>query len=461
MVLIRNARLVDGLAPTSDPVDVAVTVGTISAIGANLPRDDEEFDADGRWLTPGLWDHHVHMEQWALTRERVDVSDAESPAHVAALLRAHGGPDLTVGIGFRDALWAEPPTPEALETVGFPVVVISADVHTTWTNRAALASLGRPDTHWWLTETEAFELGRQVTAIDNDNIDQLVAAAARSAAARGVTGIVDLELSGAVRAWQRRAAAGFETLRVEAGVYEHELGDELPPTGTGLSEFVSMGRLKLFADGSLNTRTAWCHDPYPDGGHGFAAHDVDALAAIVAGAHERGISATIHAIGDAAVGQALDVFERVGTGGRIEHAQLVARPDASRFAALGVSASVQPAHLLDDEPVAEAEWIGRTSRAFPLRSLRDAGAHLLFGSDAPVAALDPWLAMSAAVNRSWHSASRLTPAEALVATTGGARLAVGARADLALCDADPLDAERLTSMSVAATWLAGHPTHPG
>lgn len=455
MTVLRQVRL-----PGADePTDVAFAGGVISAIGPDLPSvDDDVFEADGRWLIPGLWDHHVHMEQWALARERVDVAAGTSPAQVAALMREHG-PGLTVGIGFRDALWPEAPTSDVLDAIDFPVVVISADVHTTWANRAALSLLGRPDDHWWLTETEAFELGRQVTAIDNDNIDELVTTAARAAAARGVTGVVDLELSGAIDAWQRRAAAGFDVLRVEACCYEHEFDGDLASTGTALSEFVTMGRLKLFADGSLNTRTAWCHDPYADGGHGFAAHDTVTLVAIVTAARQRGIGSTIHAIGDAAVGQALDVFEQVGGGGRIEHAQLVTERDLPRFASLGVQASVQPAHLLDDEPVAEAEWSGRTDRAYPFRGLCDAGAEILLGSDAPVARLDPWLAMDAAVNRSWHPESRLTPAEALRATTGGARLAVGAPADLALCDANPLDPAALASMTVAATWLAGHQTH--
>jgi predicted amidohydrolase YtcJ len=176
----------------------------------------------------------------------------------------------------------------------------------------------------------------------------------------------------------------------------------------------------------------------------------------------------VHAIGDEANRLALDAFETVGTGGRIEHAQLLLDADVARFAALGVTASVQPEHAMDDRDVADHYWAGRTGRAFTLRSLLDAGATLALGSDAPVAPLDPWVTMAAAVWRSrdglrpWHPEQRISVAEAITASTHGRfGVAVGDVADLCVVDLDPLGAsvEQLRLMPVSATMLGGRWTH--
>ena len=105
----------------------------------------------------------------------------------------------------------------------------------------------------------------------------------------------------------------------------------------------------------------------------------------------------VHAIGDRANARVLDAFEAVGCSGSIEHAQLLRREDVARFAALGVVASVQPEHAMDDRDVADRYWAGRTDRAFMLAELAAAGVELALGSDAPVAPIDPWVAISAAV----------------------------------------------------------------
>ncbi|NQU36567.1 MAG: amidohydrolase family protein, partial [Actinobacteria bacterium] len=147
--------------------------------------------------------------------------------------------------------------------------------------------------------------------------------------------------------------------------------------------------------------------------------------------------------------------------------------DLLRFARLGVRASVQPAHLLDDRDATHTVWPDRQERSFVFRSLLEAGATLALGSDAPVALLDPWLAISAAVHRSaderpaWNPAQALTPRQALAASVDGQRLQVGARGDVVLLDADPLtpwvDSAHagffLRSMPVSATISAGRATH--
>jgi predicted amidohydrolase YtcJ len=154
----------------------------------------------------------------------------------------------------------------------------------------------------------------------------------------------------------------------------------------------------------------------------------------------------------------------------IEHAQLIRREDAVRMGELGLVASVQPAHLLDDRDVSDRVWPGAGERSFAFRWLRDAGVTLALGSDAPVSPLDPWLAMAAAVHRSgdarepWHPAQALTVREALAASVDGQpTVGVGSRADLVLLERDPLTATpaELRTMPVALTLVAGRPVESG
>jgi predicted amidohydrolase YtcJ len=235
-----------------------------------------------------------------------------------------------------------------------------------------------------------------------------------------------------------------------------------------------MGPLKIISDGSLNTRTAWCCEPYAEGG-GIGAPNLSSagLRSLLLHATRHGLEVAVHAIGDAAVGEALAAYEETGARGTIEHAQLMGREDSRTMARLGVRASVQPAHLLDDRDTTESFWPDRTDRCFALRWLHDDGVEVVFGSDAPVSPLDPWDAMAAAVHRTgddrapWHPEQALTVHEALAASTDGhGTVGPGHLGDLALLDADPLprgsseeQARALRAVRVAATWVDGRMVH--
>jgi predicted amidohydrolase YtcJ len=485
---LRSARLV----PTGRLCDILIRDGRCVVLHPDHDTDEpaEIVDLDGRWVLPGLWDRHVHFDQWALARGRLDLSRAESAAEVVRLVgeRLQSDPPaagLTLeGFGFRDGLWPDVPHRDLLDAVArdVPVVLASGDLHCGWVNSAAARRHGVADhATGVLRENEWFPVLNRTRAVPPDVLEGWVAEAARAAASRGVVGIVDLEALWSLDAWVRRAADGVDSLRVSCGVYPPLLdaaierglrtGDVIPDTG-GL---VTMGPLKVVTDGALNTRTAYCVDPYPgrdgDGAYGELVVSPDELVPLMRQAWANGIVPAIHSIGDRANTLALDAFETVGARGSIEHAQLLSRSDFKRFAALGVTASVQPEHAMDDRDVADHYWAGRTVRAYPYGDLVAAGATLAMGSDAPVAPLDPWLAIAAATHRSrdgrpaWHPEQTIPRETALAASARGSLpIADGDPADLVVLDRDPMTAspDELRTMPVTGTLLGGRWTwRPG
>ncbi len=471
-----------------DPVDVLVDNGRVAEVGPSLSAapGTEEVEGEGRWLIPGLWDQHVHLGQWTLASHRLDLAGTRSVADVLALVRERldAYPDVpVVGWGHRPAGWTEQPTVAHLDDLAGlrPVVLISGDGHHAWMNSVAMRGLGVPEREGMISEREWFRVyPRLVRLVGSDGLSpDAYLHTMQQAAAKGVVGLVDLEFDQGVRDWPDRAAAGAELLRVRVGAYVDTMDAFLGAglrTGAhmpGCGPLITMGPLKVISDGSLNTRTAWCCSPYEDGSTGAPNITSSGLRAVMEAANRHRLEVAIHAIGDAAVAQALDAYEATGARGTIEHAQLIQWQDAKRMAALGVRASVQPAHLLDDRDLTEWLWPDRSERCFALRWLHDEGVTIAMGSDAPVASLDPWQALAAAVHRSaderdpWSPEQSLTPREALAASTDGwGTVAPGHPADLALLDADPLpsgstrdQAAALRAMPVAATWVDGRLVH--
>lgn len=494
--LLRDVHVVEVLPGTghgSAPVDVRVRDGVVAEIGCGLDRPVglPVYDGRGRWLIPGLWDQHTHLGQWTMTTSRLDLAAAGSVADVqgavAERLRRDRETPILVGWGHRSAVWSEPPTVAALDLVTgvHPVVLISGDGHHAWVNSAGLSLLGLPQREGMVEEYEWFEAYPRLTGLlgpsltGPDAYQQMFA----SAAAQGVVGLVDLEFEELPAAWATRSAAGAIRQRVRVGTYAGTLDTYL---GLGLSRGsvlpgadprVTMGSLKIISDGSLNTRTAWCCAPYvdrPDGGVGAPNLSADELHDLLTRATEGGLDVATHAIGDRAVSEVLDAYEATGARGSVEHAQLMKREDVPRLAALGLRASVQPHHLIDDRGVTDVCWSDRADRCFMFRTMLDAGVDVVLGSDAPVAPLDPWLAIAGAVHRAagdddpWHPQESITAQEALAASVDGlGTVHEGMPADLALLHADPLDASgssreqaaRLRAMTVAATWVGGEAIH--
>ncbi|GAB3595564.1 amidohydrolase [Microbacterium tumbae] len=471
----------------AEPVDVVIRDGLIGEIGpaGTVLAAGEEIDGAGLWVGPGLWDAHVHFTQHVIRRRRIDLTATHSARDVIdTVLRARsaGWPltdGMLMGYGFRDALWPEPASLDALDAAigDVPVVLVSGDLHCGWMNRAAAARLG--------ADVDATGLVREGPWIEllhgfdqsGDLPLQAYREAADAAAARGVVGIVEYEKTDNVAEWSARVDAGVTGLRVDAAFWPDRLEQVIAEgwrTGDGIDAqgLVTFGRLKVVVDGSLNTRTAWCWDPYPgmDPSHphacGLESVPIPELRRLLERARGAGIEAAVHAIGDRANSEVLDVFAALDMRGVIEHAQLVRADDFARFAELGLIASIQPEHAMDDRDVADHHWAGRTDRAFAFGSLHRAGARLRLGSDAPVAPLDPWISLSAATARSrgdrdaWHPSERL-PLDVALGASVRSTLDIGQPADLVLTERDPFasDRDELREMPVAATLLGGRFTH--
>ena len=245
-------------------------------------------------------------------------------------------------------------------------------------------------------------------------------------------------------------------------------------------DYLRLGYLKTFMDGTLGSQTAWLLD-----GSGVCITSGERLAEVVRSAAAAGWPVAVHAIGDRANREALDAFEAtrdawqpLGLRQRIEHAQCVDPADLPRFAELGVACSVQFSHAPSDRDLAERFWAERLDGTYAFRSLLDSGAVVANGSDAPVEELDPLAGIAAGVLRTiderpaWRGAEALTVEQALHASTVApawlagderrrGKLLPGFLADLVVLDRDPLavDPDELSEIDVVATMVGGRWVH--
>jgi len=333
---------------------------------------------------------------------------------------------------------------------------------------------------------------------------ELIRKAEADAARKGVVGIRDYEMAENVDTWTRRFSAasprprdandsawtgidwdgsfthGIRGLRVEAGVYPERLEDAIEagwktgvelPGSDGLGH---VGAMKMISDGSLNTRSAFCSMPYSDifpDFYGTLSYAPDQIETYFHVATCHGFAIACHAIGDEANTIVLNAAASTHAHGSIEHAQMLKPADIPRFAKLGLTASIQPQHAMDDRDVITRFWANPGGIPYAFKALHDAGVRLRMGSDAPVAPLDPWMAISAAVfgtessdREPFQPEQCLDARTALAASTavGRDRPEPGDPADLVLLDRDPYAVstpEEMRAMPVAATMLAGRWTY--
>src|SRR6188472_635483 len=436
----------DPSLPTARALAVAGArvAGGVGTHETSLPTP-EIVDLGGRCVLPGFTDSHVHFPTWSLSQRDVKLEGVRSLADALERVRSHPRQGSWIrGYGWRSAEWAEQPTAAALDAVtgDVPALLFSKDYHSAWLNSAALArangdleveggvverdEAGEPT--GILREESAWQFRARFAMPTEDEFVEATREGLRIAASRGVVAIHDKDgWLGAPGIFQRVAERDGLSLRVWQSV-PHERLPELEALGihSGIgSEFLRIGYLKAFMDGTLGSQTAWMLD-----GSGVMITSGAELADVVREGARLGWPVGVHAIGDRANREALDAFEAtrdawvpLGLRHRIEHAQCLAPEDVGRFASLGVACSVQFSHAPSDRDLAERFWGDRLDGTYAYRSLLDSGAVLVNGSDAPIEELDPLAGIRAGVLRtldereSWRPEEAVSVEEALVAAT--------------------------------------------
>jgi predicted amidohydrolase YtcJ len=455
-------------------------------------------------LVPAPADAHLHPVALAAAAMHLDLRSVAGIAEAMSLIReragAHPGSTPVVAIGFDDEQVADGRMPHRRDldgaAPGRPLLVHRVCGHVASASTAALDLAGiRPGT----PDPPGGSIDR-----DADGPTGILRETAVEAVASALAGRLPAPGPGEVLSTLRglvRRGLTLVTGMVSTGVGGWCGGsDELTPlleVATDLPLEVDVyvmtpdpddlrkaakriydggGRLRFagwkgFADGSLGARTAFLREPYTDapGERGTDRLDVRAPA-LADAALELGGGVAVHAIGDAAAGRVLDLFQTLADRGvagnrlRLEHASVLSESDVARIARLGAVASIQPAFIRSD-----SAWLprrlgpARVEAAYPFRRLADAGVTLAGGSDAPVEDPDPWSGMAAARTRQGlDGGPGLSADEALAAFVAGPRraagrgpaLAVGAPADLVLLDADPVAGDP-ASVDVRGVWKDG------
>ncbi len=482
-LIIHNAKIhtVDPAMPWAEAA--AVRDGRILAVGRNhdiLPLagpKTERIDGNGRLVLPGLTDSHVHFLQVAVRSHQISLFGERDFGEVKRLVQTavtQAKPGQWVqGWGWDENLWDVSPTAAILDEIApdTPTALARMDMHTWWVNSAALKIAGitaeTPDPPeskierdgkgnptGILREWNAIELvRRRIPDPDEAILTGWLADAIGEAHRLGLTGIHDqrVENEGAqsFRLWQQLERDGRLQLRVHMNIAAEFLPEAaalgLQP-GFG-SDRLWIGHVKAFADGTMGSRTAWMLEPFTDdpGNSGVVVTPADKLWQLAARAAAAGYPLSVHAIGDRAVREVLDVYEELAARHapsaslpyRIEHAQLIHPDDLGRLAELGVAAAMQPVHLLSDWPTADKVWGGRARYTYAFRTLLDKGTTLALGSDAPVAPLNPMLSFYAALARQderglpaggWYPQEKISLEEVIAGFTRGPAVLSGKQA---------------------------------
>ncbi len=511
---------------------VAIANGRILALGSDEEirayegPNTKVIDLRGRLAVPGLTDSHAHFIQGGFQLLSVGLKDARSEEEFVRRI-AEKARSLPPGRWMQGGDWDEEAWPsEKLPTRWLidpvtphtPVFISRYDGHAVLANSLALRLAGitqdTPDPAGGVIvrdpksgeptgvlKDEAQDLVAKVIPRPSESeMEEALRAALKEAARVGLTSIHDITVgpeawngnfTGEIELLRRAELEGWLTCRIyaitpisnwknlEGAGISHDMG----------SDFLEMGAVKAFADGSLGSRTAWMFKPYDDdpSNTGLPMPIIAPpakLEEIARQADKAGIQICTHAIGDRAISSLLDIYEQIGGEHpaahrfRVEHAQHVRPEDIARFGKLGIVASMQPYHAIDDGRWAEKR-IGheRARSSYAWKSMLDAGAVLAFGSDWPVAPLDPLSGIYAAVTRAtldgknpggWFPEQRLTVEEALRAYTSGAAyaafqekekgtIAPGKLADVVVLSVDlfRIPPERIKDVHVEITIVGG------
>ena len=444
-----------------------LAVGDTAAVRRYVGGETQVLSARGGLIMPGFSDGHTHFINGGFQLASVDLRDAATPQEFIRRLKAYAqklkpGEWITGG-DWDHTLWKGAPLPrrEWIDSVtpNNPVFVDRLDGHEALANSAAIRAAGvtkdtptplggeilrdpRTGEPIGIFKDQALGLiGKAVPEPGPEQRDSALARALAYAASLGVTATSHVSASWAdLASYRRLEKAGRMTLRVALYLDLSDwraVADTIRRSGLG-DDWVKIGGLKGYVDGSAGSRTAYFFEPYADsaGYAGLMQYAEPDLRSWVGNGDSAGLQVTVHAIGDRANAIILDIYDSVARvhGARdrrfrVEHAQHLRPQDIPRFGRLGVIASMQPYHAIDDGRWVEGR-IGpvRIKTTYAFRTLLGTGAKLGFGSDWTVAPLDPILGIYAAVTRrtldgknpnGWVPEQKITLGEALRAYTEG------------------------------------------
>ncbi len=522
-VLITNARVWTGDASQPEVQAVAVLGERIVAVGGSVELQawrgpkTKVLDARGRRLIPGFNDAHLHLMMGGMELDSVELKSAKSAEEFARRIgeRAKQRPgEWVLGTSWDDQGWtpAVLPTRQMIDprTGDTPVFVSRYDGHMALANSAALRLAGvtketqapaggeivrdaNGEPTGLLKDAAMNLVYKVIPPMTHDQRLRTLKRALAHAAEVGVTSLQDMGTAPEdLNLYAELAERGELTARIYA-VHSILRWEEVAKPGLRRafgSSYLRTGALKGFADGSLGSTTAYFFEPFTDAPHtrGLLSEEMQPPAAMqerMLKADAAGLQLCVHAIGDQGISIILDQFAEVARKNgeadrrmRIEHAQHVAPKDFARFGSQQVIASMQPYHAIDDGRFAERR-IGpeRIKTTYGFRTFLDNGVRLAFGTDWPVAPLDPLQSVYAAVTRAtldgkypggWVPEQKLTVAETLAAYTAGAAyaefeddrkgiLAPGRLADLVLLSDDifAIPPEKIREAKVDMTMVGG------
>jgi predicted amidohydrolase YtcJ len=484
----RRRPWADAVLVRGDRIDA---VGSSAAIRKRVAPGDRVIDAHGMMVTPGFIDSHVHFLDGGFALSSVKLRDARTKEEFVRRIRDYAA-TLPAGTWILNGDWDHTSWGGELPERGWidsvtphnPVWINRLDGHMNLANSLALraAHITR-DTKDVEGGTIVRDANGEPTGVLKDNAMGLMSAvpdpsvemslraldsAMTYVAERGVTSVDHMGTWGDLALFERANAMLALRTRIAAAVplaSWARLRDTVAARDHG-DAWLRIGGLKGFVDGSLGSHTAAMLEPFTDAPNdrGLFVNTPEDLYTWTSGADKAGLQVMVHAIGDSAIRTQLNVYQRVEQENgprdrrfRIEHAQHIAPADIPRFAQLGVIASMQPYHAIDDGRWAD-RVIGaeRAKTTYAFRSLLDAGATLAFGSDWFVAPATPLEGIYAAVTRrtlddrhpgGWVPEQKITVEQALRAYTSGAAFAAfrekelgmiapGMLADLVLIDHD-------------------------
>jgi predicted amidohydrolase YtcJ len=516
-IRLSNAVIWDGGREIYGSIEIEH--GRIRSVGDTAGGVSKEIDLGGRFVCPGFIDSHVHFLQGGQRLRGLQLRDASTPEEfirrIEEFARSQPAGRWITGGDWDHELWGgELPQREWIDrqSGSNPMFITRLDGHMALANSQALmlAGIGRSTQDVAggeiVRNREGIPTGifkdramalvqRVIPGRTAEQDDEALKEAMAYVAARGITSVHDMSFGNwdELPVYRRAAERGDLRTRIHAAMPLQDwqrLREEIDQRGSG-NEWLRIGGVKGFVDGSLGSRTAAMSEPYSDspGESGLMLDEPEQMYEWLAGADSAGLQLMVHAIGDRAVTSLLDWFERLEQENgprdrrwRMEHAQHILPADLPRFSRLGVIASMQPSHLIDDGCRIE-RMLGRerAKGSFPFRSLLDHGVRIAFGSDWFVAAPSPLEGIYAAVTRrtadgnnpeGWIPAEKITIDEALTAfTQQGAyasfdetmkgRIAPGFAADLVVLDSDPRRAhpEEIARIGVSLTLCGGEAVH--